>query len=147
MCKGALVETGNLDDTATVLDTELVFSSAMEDTTPMLAVLEGAATVEGCSDTLVDDWIVAFWETTKLDDTLIGLDIVVVDDWLVAFGEATKLDASPTPTELDVGTNEVFKRALVDCSNADVFTAETVWLRLGILLAGKEADESPTVLV
>lgn len=122
MCKGTLVKTGNLDDTATVLDTELGFSSAMEDTTPMLAVLEGAATVEGCSDTLVDDSI-------------------------VAFGEATKLDASPTPTELDVATNEVFKRALVDCSNADVFTAETVWLRLGILLAGEGADESATDLV
>lgn len=30
MCKGTLVKTGNLDDTATVLDTELGFSSAIE---------------------------------------------------------------------------------------------------------------------
>lgn len=132
-------ETSKLDDTATVLNTGLDFSPvavATEDTTPPLTVPEEAATVEGCSDTLVDDWIVAFFETAKLEDTATGLDTEGDSDWLVAFWEAARLDPAPTDvlmevststtTELEVGTGDVCRRTLPDGSRANVFTPETV---------------------
>lgn len=87
--------TSRLDDSTTALDNGVDSSPeavAMEETTPALMVSEGAATVEGCNDTLVDSCMVAFFEATKLDDTPAELDTVADIDWLVVFWETMKLD-------------------------------------------------------
>lgn len=55
-------------------------------------------------------------------------------------------DSTPTPTELKLGAGDVYKVTVADGSEPDVFTAETVSLRLGIP-EGETADESATAFV
>lgn len=151
--------TSRLDDSTTALDNGVDSSPeavAMEETTPALMVSEGAATVEGCNDTLVDSCMVAVFEAAKLDDTPAELDTVADIDWLVVFWETMKLDPSPTavamedstptPTELKLGAVDMYKVTVADGSKPDVFTAETVSLRLGTP-EGETADELVTAFV
>lgn len=125
----ATSEASKLDDTATVLDTGLDFSPeaiGSRDTTPVLSVPDEAATVEGCSDTPVDDCIVALFETTELDTTPTGLGTEVDDDWLVAPTAVIMEDLTSTTTELDIATGDACRGTLEDDSKSDVFTTETV---------------------
>ena len=127
----AIGNTSRLDDTTTVLETGVDSSPedvALEDTTPALTVPAGAATVEGCNDALVDSCMVAFFEAAKLGDT------------------PAELDSTPTPTELELGVGDMSRGTVADGNKSDVFTAETVSLRLGTP-EGETADESEAALV
>ena len=64
----ALWDITKLGDTTNGLEVSLV--TAVEDTTPMTAVLRGVTLEEVFNRILLNDWLVAFCGATKLDDTV-----------------------------------------------------------------------------
>lgn len=120
------------------------------DMIPSVTVLEEATGDTSSLDdtaTGLDTGVDSSPEAVAMEDKTPALDTVANIDWLVVFWEAMTLspttvvmeDSTPTPTE---GCEE----AVADGDKPDVFTAETVSLRLGVS-EGKTADESATALV